>query len=767
MVPGERRRWKDLHGNTSEIGRADTIYEGYEGDNAMMLKSTPLSEEDRNVVMVMNAAYKGEDNMQKKSSGHIGSSSSSPGSALQHNIRAWCEATGLPTSVIVHVEDSSFKLHKYPLVSKSGFLKRNLSNASEITLDIQLEVFELVANFCYGSTILMDPFNVAALRCAAEVLEMTEEYARGNLCERSDVYFTQVVLQSWEDTLIVLKKCENLLPLAEEIHIVSRCIDSLAYIACIEVLDPQQRNVKLTQSQFLSNVSASSRQMTNNDWWVKDLLTMSMELFERIIVSMQEQGMEEMMISRVIVQYGTKWILGDKRQQGSNGIAEKQKRNGNLNGLLDCVTRLLPMEGHSEPLDFLFSLLRVCLSCNLNIEYKDHLEARIATQLEYATVDMFFLPTNSVTCTGFNKELESMKQIVSIFMYQQSITMDHSRIQRTSSNLSGFETVATVASLWDEYLAQIAYEKNLNPSKFSELIGVLPPSARSSHDLLYKAIHTYLTAHSQLSHEERLSVCKYLKVQKLSQEACIHAVQNELMPLRLIVQAMFLQQVQTRSIWPNSDIVQLERNDNIDPLAFLQRSSIPSGNLLSDAITSRTGEDEEGLPLGVCLKRDAAFRQAANLKSDYEATSLRLRNLEEELGTMKKNLEDNKKQSDKDRSIQSSRKSESFRVISMSKPVDTGCNAFTTRSKPNWLSQRKSNANFVQKLWKNLRRFSFRKGKTDQNIEIQEIDSDSDSPPDLREAKDTIAEVNQNKGNPPDKAVLQLHHLHRRNFSYS
>ena len=42
-----------------------------------------------------------------------------------------------------------------------------------------------------------------------------------------------------------------------------------------------------------------------------------------------------------------------------------------------------------------------------------------------------------------------------------------------------------------------------------------------------------------------LLVCKYLNCQKLSQEACIVAVQNELMSLRLIVQALFVQQLNT------------------------------------------------------------------------------------------------------------------------------------------------------------------------------------------------------------------------------
>lgn len=758
MVPGS---WKDVkYGSACEIeaskdvGMVDTIYEEEEEDEGanppIASSSTTSSEEIRNVVMVMNMAYKGDEKKQKGRA----SSSSSAASALQRNIWAWCEATGLPTSVTVHVENCSFKLHKYPLVSKSGYFKRNLSKQLEITLTIPAEIFELVANFCYGSTILMDPFNIAALRCAAELLEMTEEYGKGNLCQRSDLYLTQVVLQSWEDTLVVLQKCEDLLPLAEEIHIVTRCIDSLACIACMEVVEPKQRISKSPRCQFWSDISTNLRQTTSREWWIKGLLSLSLGHFERIVASMRQQGMDEMIISRGIVQYGTKWILWEKRHQNLGNVSGRQEKNGSLKDLLECITRLLPMEGHSAPVDFLFSLLRVALGCNLDSEYKAELETRIASQLEYANIDSFLLPRpNSDTSAIFDTEVESMKRIVSIFIYQQSVMVNNSKGQKTSTSSCSFETVSTVADLWDEYLAQIAYVKRLNPSKFSELTAIFPPSARSTHDLLYKAIHTYFTAHPQLSHDERLSVCKSLKVQKLSQQACVHAVRNELMPLRLIVQAMFSQQVQTRkTIWSSSDSMQFEGSGNIDSLGF-QRTSIPSAHFHSEYTRSSINEDDDGLPLGLILKRDAAVRQAVHLKSDYEATSLRLSNLEDELLTMKKTLEENQRESVKTRSILSGGKSESLRVVSTTKPVDTGCSkgfgyTFTNRGK--------TNGKIVHKLWKSFQKLGLRKTKPDQSKEIHEREPDSQV-----EVAAVAVEVNPNREQP------QCNHCHRRNYSFS
>ncbi|KAF5176605.1 BTB/POZ domain-containing protein, partial [Thalictrum thalictroides] len=70
---------------------------------------------------------------------------------------------------------------------------------------------------------------------------MTEAYSPGNLCERSDLYLVQVVLQNWDDTLFVLQKCQLLLPMFEELLIVSRCVESFAFMACMEILDPDRR----------------------------------------------------------------------------------------------------------------------------------------------------------------------------------------------------------------------------------------------------------------------------------------------------------------------------------------------------------------------------------------------------------------------------------------------------------------------------------------------------------------------------------------------
>lgn len=130
---------------------------------------------------------------------------------------------------------------QFPLVARSGRIRKlvaNLADSDNPNL-LQLtdvpggaEAFDLAAKFCYGINFEITTSNVAVLRCAAESLEMTESYGENNLVARTESYLSEVVLQSLADAIAVLHNCENLLPLAEDLGIVSRCIEAAATKAC-------------------------------------------------------------------------------------------------------------------------------------------------------------------------------------------------------------------------------------------------------------------------------------------------------------------------------------------------------------------------------------------------------------------------------------------------------------------------------------------------------------------------------------------------------
>lgn len=56
-----------------------------------------------------------------------------------------------------------------------------------------------------------------------------------------------------------------------------------------------------------------------------------------------------------------------------------------------------------------------------------------------------------------------------------------------------------------------------------------------------------MQAHSWITDSEREQICRLMNCQKLSLEASTHAAQNERLPLRVIVQVLFFEQLRLRT----------------------------------------------------------------------------------------------------------------------------------------------------------------------------------------------------------------------------
>ncbi|XVE82937.1 hypothetical protein DITRI_Ditri16bG0045200 [Diplodiscus trichospermus] len=162
---------------------------------------------------------------------------SSPPTPLYSRVEAWSSAMGLKTDVLIHVQGTAFHLHKDMLASRSTYLRRQLTKRPELTLspplNITAETFALVVDFCYGTHLLVTPFNVASLLLAAELLEMTETKGDGdqNLKQMTDSYFRRFIAINGEYAAIVFRSCLPLLPEAETTaFLISRCVEVMNLI---------------------------------------------------------------------------------------------------------------------------------------------------------------------------------------------------------------------------------------------------------------------------------------------------------------------------------------------------------------------------------------------------------------------------------------------------------------------------------------------------------------------------------------------------------
>ncbi|XP_065882220.1 BTB/POZ domain-containing protein At1g30440 isoform X2 [Euphorbia lathyris] len=492
--------------------------------------------------------------------------------AFQRQGQAWFCTTGLPSDVTVEVEEMSFHLHKFPLLSRSGIMERLIAASEEgdekCVINLPeipggAKTFELVAKFCYGVKLELTSSNVVYLRCAAEHLEMTEEYGESNLITQTETFLNQVALRNWKDSLKALQTCDGVLPYAEELQITKRCIESLATKACT---DPNLFGWPIMEhgpmqspggSVLWNGISTGARpKNASSDWWYEDVSNLSLPLYKRLISVMECRGIREEIIAGSLAFYAKKYLPGLNRRQSASesssrlipmALAPLSEEDQKV--LLEDIDRLLPMQKGLVGTKFLFGLLRTALILKASPSCLSNLEKRIGLQLDQATLEDLLMPSFSYSMeTLYN--VDCVQRILEHFLAMDQITGGASPCSVDDGQLIGSPSltpITMVAKLIDGYLAEVAPDVNLKLPKFQALAASVPDYARPLDDGLYRAIDIYLKSHPWLSESDREQLCRLMDCQKLSLEACTHAAQNERLPLRIIVQVLFFEQLQLRT----------------------------------------------------------------------------------------------------------------------------------------------------------------------------------------------------------------------------
>ncbi|CAN1815173.1 BTB/POZ domain-containing protein SR1IP1 [Linum perenne] len=244
----------------------------------------------------------------------------------------WIISQEISSDVTVYVGGASFSLHKFLLVSKSGYMRKLVSNADVSEVRIPeipggVDAFELAAKFCYGINFEIGTENIAVLRCVAEYLEMTEEYAVGNLVSRTEAYLNEVTLKSLTGAVSVLQSTESLGPIAEKVKLVNRCIDSIALITCKE------------SSQF----SMPGRSDGAIDWWAEDLTVLRIDMFQRVLIAMVSRGFKQYALGPILMLYAKKSLRGlEAFSKGRKKIEPQREHEKRV--VLETIVSLLPKE---------------------------------------------------------------------------------------------------------------------------------------------------------------------------------------------------------------------------------------------------------------------------------------------------------------------------------------------------------------------------------------------------------------------------------------
>ncbi|OMO56795.1 BTB/POZ-like protein [Corchorus capsularis] len=602
--------------------------------------------------------------------------------------QAWFCATGLPSDIVIEVDDMAFHLHKFPLMSKSRKLDQLIAEQEieeeeeeeeedddeeyqdeeeEEQYQISLpdfpggsETFETAAKFCYGVKIDISSSTVVPLRCAAEFLEMTEEYSEDNLVSKTERFLSHSVFKSLKESIKALKSCESVMALAESLGIVQRLIDSIASRA--SSVDPTLfgwpvndgvLEAKGTSTQALWNgietgLRRKALARTNNvESWFEDLALLSLPLFKRLILTLKTRDLSPEIIESCLMCYAEKYIPGTSRsnRKPSTSSSASVASESEQRELLETIISNLPLEKSpsrsSTATRFLFGLLRTANILNASESCKAALEKKIAFQLERATLDDLLIPSYSYLNETLY-DVDCVERILGYFLdglEERNAAGIEAETERNLNDINDNSVrppaLMLVGKLIDGYLSEIASDANLKPDKFYNLAISLPDQARLFDDGLYRAVDVYLKAHPWIPESEREKICGVLDCQKLTLEACTHAAQNERLPLRAVVQVLFFEQLQLRHAIAGT---------------LLAAEAVPTNaGRMSEARREEDEEEEEeegeeravgavtmsGGEEGSSTWR-AAVRENQVLRLDMDSMRTRVHQLERECSTMKK-----------------------------------------------------------------------------------------------------------------------------------
>ncbi|CAN8288190.1 unnamed protein product [Cochlearia groenlandica] len=266
--------------------------------------------------------------------------------------------------------------------------------------------------------------------------------------------------------------------------------------------------------------------------------------FVKAIAKIKAKGVRPDLIGSIIAHYAATWLPGisdvvlNPDESESFSVTEflTKKRF-----FVETIIGIIPPEKDSVPCNFLLRLLRTANVVGAERSYKEDLESKISWQLDQASLEELMIPSFSHTC-GTLLDVELVTRLVKKFA-----GLDYEGVKSGAS-------LVKVAKLVDSYLVEVAVDGDLSLVEFISLAKALPNHARVTEDGLYRAIDTYLKAHPKLQKQEKKRLCELINTKKLSQEASLHAAQNNRLPVRTIIQVLFTEQTKlTRNRHTNVD----------------------------------------------------------------------------------------------------------------------------------------------------------------------------------------------------------------------
>lgn len=159
--------------------------------------------------------------------------------------------------------------------------------------------------------------------------------------------------------------------------------------------------------------------------------------------------------------------------------------------VLETIVSLLPREKNALSVSFLSMLLRAAIYLETTVACRLDLEKRLAAQLGQAVLDDLLIPSYAFT----GDTLFDVDTVQRIMVNYLEFEVDGNQFgytgndEHVSSSSGDFERVG---KLMENYLAEIASDRNVSVSKFINLAELIPEQSRATEDGMYRAIDIYL-----------------------------------------------------------------------------------------------------------------------------------------------------------------------------------------------------------------------------------------------------------------------------------
>ncbi|KAF7021589.1 hypothetical protein CFC21_034509 [Triticum aestivum] len=269
---------------------------------------------------------------------------------------------------------------------------------------------------------------------------------------------------------------------------------------------------------------------------VDDTCVNDVESFARTVAAVKSKPRPDLLPS-VLSHYAAKWLPDVATTSASGRFLPPESPTATWlkkRLLLETLVAALPPDPPSGAAaddgitcDFLLKLLRAGSMVGADAALLRELESRAARRLDQATLAAVMIPAFGHAPGGSTLlDVPLVLRLVRGFL-------------KEGGKGAGGGAGARVARLVDAYLAEAALEAELRPAELEELARAVPAHARAADDALYRAVDTYLKAHPGAGKEERKSLWRLIDPRKLSAEAAAHAVQNDRLPVRSVMQVLF------------------------------------------------------------------------------------------------------------------------------------------------------------------------------------------------------------------------------------